>query len=138
MYILAMKYDKNWYGSLNKPAFQPPAWLFAPVWTVLYALMGISFLIIILEPFKLINLSAYILFFIQLGLNLSWSPVFFGAHKIKKAFYICLMLVLFVFLTILSFYMISKPAAILLIPYLLWVSFACFLNFTIWELNKNS
>lgn len=132
-----MKYDKNWYNGLNKPAFQPPAWLFAPVWTVLYALIGISFLIIILEPFKLINLAAYILFFIQLGLNLSWSPVFFVRHKIKKAFYICVLLVIFVFLTILSFYPISKLAAALLVPYLLWVTFACFLNFTIWKLNKN-
>lgn len=133
-----MNYDKNWYNSLSKPPFQPPAWLFAPVWTLLYILMVISLILIILSPFAPINILAYTLFFLQLALNLAWSPTFFGAHKIKQAFYICLGLTIAVFFTVLIFYSISKLAAILLVPYLLWVTFATFLNFEIWKLNKNN
>lgn len=130
-----MNYDKNWYNSLIKPSFQPPAWLFAPVWTLLYILMAVSFILILLSPFRLTNFLAYAIFFVQLVLNLSWSPIFFGLHKIGQALFICAALTITVFLTILAFFMISKLAAILLIPYLLWVTFATFLNYKIWKLN---
>lgn len=130
-----MDYDKNWYDSLIKPHFQPPPWLFTPVWAVLYILMGVSFSIIFFKPLRLINILAYFLFFTQLALNLSWTPVFFKYHQIKKAFFICFWLTITVLMMIIVFFHISKLAAVLLVPYFIWLLYACALNFAIWELN---
>lgn len=130
-----MKYDKTWYDSLKKPSFQPPSWLFAPVWTILYALIGISFILIILEPFRVFNLLAYGLFFLQLVLNFAWTPAFFGKHKIKEAFFISIALLITTALMLVAFYQISHLACFILIPYLLWLGFASILNFSLWKLN---
>lgn len=127
----------NWYNNLEKPAFTPPNWVFAPVWITLYALMGISFFLI-WKNYSSKNRNvklAIILFFVQLFLNVIWSPVFFGFKQIFGGLIIILLLFIAILLTILQFYKVSKPAALLLIPYLIWVGYATVLNFYILRLN---
>lgn len=131
-----MDYDKDWYNSLVKPKFQPPTWLFAPVWAVLYILMSIAFILIVFSEFKWFNILAYILFIWQLMINLEWSPTFFKEHNLRKAFLLCIFLNFLVFLTMLVFFTISKLAGILFVPYFLWCCFATVLCFEILELNE--
>lgn len=122
----------QWYQTLEKPAWNPPPWIFGPVWTALYLMMAIAaWLVWKCQGWKL-ALSLYI---IQLLLNAAWSPIFFGAHQLGLAFAEILFLWAAILATLLSFHRISKPAAWLLAPYLAWVSFAAFLNFTLWRLN---
>lgn len=122
----------NWYATLNKPSWNPPNWLFGPVWTLLYAMMGVAAWLV----WRRVGWGTAILCFaVQLGLNLAWSFIFFGAHQTGLAFVEIILLWLAIVATIISFSAVSKPAAALLIPYLLWVSFAAALNFTIWRLN---
>ena len=124
-----------WYELLAKPSFNPPSWVFSPVWTTLYTLMGIS-LFLILKADKSRNKTLGTVFFgVQLILNGLWSIVFFGLHQIILAFVVIILLMLFIILSIWKFYNISKPAAYILIPYLLWVSFATVLNFALYLLN---
>lgn len=125
---------QTWYTTLAKPAFNPPSWLFGPVWTVLYILMGISFWMIWTSKSKEKN-RAITLFLIQLFLNAIWSPVFLGTRSLGGAFVLIVLLWAAIVLTILVFKKISKPAAWLLVPYISWVSFAMMLNFAIWRLN---
>lgn len=124
----------TWYATLTKPSFNPPNWLFGPAWTVLYILMGIA-LYLVWTSDKEKKKITYIVFFIQLVLNALWSIVFFGAHQTGWAFFEIVLLWLAILATIIAFYRISKPAAYLLIPYILWVTFAAILNFSIWKLN---
>ncbi len=124
----------TWYQTLNKPAFSPPNWIFAPVWTLLYILMGISLYIIWEKGFKE-NKLPIILFLSQLILNAKWSFLFFGMRSPLYGLIGIIFLWAFILATIISFYKISKTAALLLIPYILWVSFASFLNFYILILN---
>lgn len=135
---MAIKYNTKWYNDLIKPEFQPPAWVFAPAWSVLYILMFVSFLLILKAEVRPISIYAYALFVLQLILNLSWSPIFFELHQLKKAFWVCISLTVTVFLMMVVFAFISKLAGILLIPYFLWLCFACALNFKIWKLNLHS
>ena len=132
-----MKYDNVWYDSLIKPKIQPPAWLFAPVWTVLYTLMLIAFVLVMIKGFRFENIFAYIFFVAQLVVNLSWSPVFFKEHNLRKAFLLCIVLAVLVLLTMVSFFYISKLAGLLFLPYFLWCSFAGLLCFEILELNED-
>lgn len=125
----------GWYAGLNKPFFNPPNWLFGPVWTLLYLLMGISLYLIWNQKNGAGIKTALIFFAIQLGLNTLWSIIFFGMHLPLVAFLEILILLLFIALTITKFFPISKISAYLLIPYLLWVSFASLLNFYIVKLN---
>lgn len=126
----------TWYVTLNKPSFNPPNWIFAPVWTTLYFLMGISFwLIWKSNAQKTIKNKAITFFIIQLVLNFFWSIIFFNLHQLGFALAEILLMWIFIVLTIISFYPISKTAAYLLFPYLLWVSFASILTFSIWKLN---
>lgn len=127
--------DLIWYNSLNKPALNPPNWIFAPMWGIIYFLMFCSFLLMIYSDTNIDKKPAIILFVTQLLLNFSWSPIFFYFHNIKLAFVIIFFLNLFLILTIISFFKISKISAILLIPYLLWLIFATYLNFEIIRLN---
>lgn len=127
--------DLIWYNSLNKPALNPPNWIFAPMWGIIYFLMFCSFLLMIYSDTNIDKKPAIILFVTQLLLNFSWSPIFFYFHNIKLAFVIIFFLILFLILTIISFFKISKISAILLIPYLLWLIFATYLNFEIIRLN---
>ncbi len=126
----------TWYVQLNKPSFNPPNWLFAPVWTVLYVLMGISLGLVWNKGFyhKWVKTALYHFGF-QLILNAAWSIVFFGAKAILPALLIILSLFILLFFTIRWFKIVEPIAAYLLIPYLIWVGFAAVLNFEIWRLN---
>lgn len=126
----------TWYSTINKPSFNPPNWIFGPVWTTLYILMGISFWLIWKSDVSTeVKNKAMLFFAIQLVLNFFWSIIFFSFHQTGFAFIEIIVMWIFILLSILSFYPISKTAAYLLIPYLLWVSFASVLNFAIWKLN---
>lgn len=131
-----MRHDENWYNSLTKPKFHPPNWVFAPVWIVIYALMFVAFGLVFAAKFSWVNIIAYLLFFVQFGVNLKWSPTFFEEHNLRKAFLISALLTFLVFLTMIIFFIISKWAGILLIPYFLWCIFASVLSFEILELNE--
>jgi len=129
--------DLSWYNTLNKPFFNPPSWIFAPVWTILYILMAISFYLVWKKGLKVKKVrEAIAVFFVQLALNLLWSPVFFGYKNIFLALVIIIFMLFYIIKTILLFSKIDKRATILLYPYLIWVSFATILNFSIWFLNK--
>ncbi len=126
--------EGSWYSSLAKPFFNPPGWIFGPVWTFLYILMGVS-LYLVWKKNAENSRNAYIIFGIQLFLNAMWSILFFGMHQIFGAF-ICIILLLASIITAsVLFYKISRPAGLLFIPYILWVSFASVLNFAIFILN---
>jgi benzodiazapine receptor len=130
-------FDMAWYSTLSKPFFTPPSWLFGPAWTVLYILMAISAFLVWKKGFEKKQVkSALKLFAIQLVLNLSWSPVFFGAHNPLLALVIIVVMWIFILKTILAFGKIDKIASYLLYPYIAWVSFASILNFSIWILNR--
>lgn len=124
----------NWYQALNKPSFTPPNWLFAPVWTILFILMGISLFLVWIAN-KKNKQKAYLLFFLQLFLNTLWSFLFFGLRLLFFAFLEIIILWFFIFLTFIYFKRINPLSAWLLLPYLLWVSFAAFLNFSLFRLN---
>jgi translocator protein len=125
-----------WYQFLNKPTFSPPNWIFAPVWTLLYALMGVALFIILESEKNSFRKKALIFFAIQFILNLAWSFLFFGLRSPLLGLIGIIILLIFIILTIISFLKIKKTAGIVLIPYLLWVSFASILNFSILILNK--
>jgi len=126
-----------WFDRLLKPSWNPPAYLFAPVWTLLYTLMGIDFWIIWKNEAPEANKrSAYFAFALQLFLNFWWSIIFFRFQSPFFALIEILLMWLAILLTIFRFAKMSKTAAWLLVPYLLWVSFASVLNYTIWSLNN--
>lgn len=126
----------TWYAALNKPDFNPPNWIFGPVWIFLYLLMGISLFLVWRENLKNDHVkSAFVIFMVQLVLNTFWSIVFFGMQSITGGLIIILLLWLFIILTIIRFRKVSAIASMLLIPYLLWVTFAAVLNFYIYKLN---
>lgn len=116
----------TWYAGLVKPSFNPPNWIFMPVWTTLYILMGIA----LYYAWK-----ARKIFYVQLGLNMLWSILFFGLRNPLFALIDIILLWFAIFLTMLNFYKISKKAFYLMVPYLLWVSFAAALNLFIVTLN---
>ena len=127
----------TWYNRIIKPSFQPPNWVFGPVWTILYALMGIAAYLVWEKGWEKREVKAALgIFGIQLILNFFWSLIFFGNKAFGWAFVEILFLWVFIALTIWKFYKISKTAAYLLIPYILWVSFASVLNGAIWWLNR--
>lgn len=126
----------GWYATLNKPSFNPPNWLFGPVWTTLYIMMGISLFLIWKEGTgNALVKPALTMFIAQLVLNLLWSIVFFGMQSISGGLVIIILLWIAIVFTIMRFYKISSIAGILLIPYLLWVTFASVLNFFFYRLN---
>ncbi len=125
----------NWYVTLNKPVFNPPNYLFGPVWTVLYILMGVSFYLILQSKNAILKNRAITIFFIQLFLNFSWSFLFFKFQLVGITFIEIIILWVSIIIMIVAFYKINKVASWLQIPYLLWVSFASVLNGSIWILN---
>jgi len=126
----------DWYPALNKPGFNPPNEIFAPVWTVLYVLMGVAAGMVWSKGFHHIWVKTALYHFgLQLLFNALWSIVFFGLKNPLLAFFVILTLMTLVLLTIKWFKVVSKVAAYLLIPYLLWICFATILNYKIWELN---
>jgi len=150
---------KGWYSLLEKPTFNPPNWIFGPVWSILFLLMGVSLYFVWVEKFEVKNqlgitkkkawnewseklwvgewqkINIVVVFALQLVLNILWSVIFFGMHNPGLAFFELLILWFSIIYTILNFYRVSKIAAYLLIPYILWVSFAGVLNLVIWLLN---
>ncbi|MGB5460576.1 MAG: TspO/MBR family protein [Eudoraea sp.] len=126
----------DWYLALNKPSFNPPNWIFAPVWTLLYILMGIAAGIVWAKGFYHIWVkTALYNFGFQLLFNALWSVVFFGFKNPFWALLVILFLLALILVTIKWFNVVSRTAAYLLIPYFLWVCFATLLNYRIWELN---
>lgn len=126
----------TWYQSLNKSVFNPPPWVFAPVWTTLYLLMGISFYLVWRKGLRTWQVrSALILFLIQLAVNISWNFFFFRLQSPLAGFVVILLLWVLIEITLYRFSRISLPAALLLIPYWLWVTYAGLLNYAIWRLN---
>lgn len=125
----------NWFMELNKPFFNPPNYVFGPVWTLLYLLMGISHFLILESSSGDIKRKAVIIFSIQLILNFFWSFLFFKFQLIGFAFFEIILIWISILVMIRTFYKIKPLAAWLQIPYLLWVSFASALNGTIWWLN---
>lgn len=119
----------TWYAALAKPALNPPSWVFGPVWTTLYALMGIAAYLVWKRRGSLKR------FWLQLALNTAWSPVFFGYKSPGLALIVIVAMWLAILATILGFKKVSKPTAWLLAPYLAWVTFATYLNWGIWHLN---
>lgn len=148
----------TWYASLNKPSFNPPNWIFGPVWTAIFVLMGIALYLVWIKkwetkneiyhrkikawnPFSRKFLGAWqkanviLVFATQLVLNVLWSILFFGLHSPGVAFFELLMLWFAIIFLIINFYKVSKVAAWLLLPYILWVSFAAILNLAIFLIN---
>lgn len=125
----------TWYATLQKPSFNPPNYLFGPVWTILYLLMGISFYIIWQQSPSPNKSKAVILFLIQFILNFCWSILFFKNHLIFWALVEIIAMWFFILLTIIVFGKLNKIASWLLVPYISWVSFATLLNFALWKLN---
>lgn len=126
----------TWYAFINKPAFTPPNWVFAPVWISLFTLMGIAAFLLWRKGLSTLGVKrALSIFFLQLTLNSLWSIVFFGGRSILGGLVVIVLLWLAILWTIKSFFTISKPAAVLLIPYIVWVSFALVLNVAFLILN---
>lgn len=126
----------TWYATLTKPALNPPSWVFGPVWTTLYVLMGVSAFLIWQKGWQRKDVKvALSVYGIQLILNALWSIVFFGMQSPGLALVNIALLFISIVLTMILFYKISRPAMYLLIPYILWVSFASYLNYAIYALN---
>ena len=126
----------TWYATLNKPLFTPPGWLFAPVWTALYLLMAIAAFLVWREGLDNEQVrGSMITFMVQLALNVLWSAVFFGLKSPLWGVIVIIVLWVAILLTMLAFMKVSKPAAWLMLPYLLWVSFASALTVGVWMLN---
>ena len=127
---------KTWFVTLNKPSFNPPSYVFAPVWTTLYIMMGVAFYLVwVSVTDKAQQRKAMPVYFIQLFLNFCWSFIFFYKQRPDLALIDIVFLWISIVATLVLFYRISKPAGWLLVPYLLWVSFASALNYAIWQLN---
>jgi benzodiazapine receptor len=124
-----------WYASLTKPAWNPPSWVFGPVWTTLYTMMAVAAWLVWQRSEGEARRLALGLFFGQLVLNAAWTPLFFGLHLLGVAFAEILLLWLAIAATIVAFHRVHRLAAWLLVPYLAWVGFAAFLNYTLWRLN---
>ena len=129
----------TWYASLTKPSFNPPNWLFSPVWITLYVLMGVALFLVWRQGLRTEGVqNALYIFGVQLILNALWSIVFFGLKMPLAGFIVIVILWGFILIALMKFRKISKLAGILLVPYLLWVSFAGVLNFFLWYLNRIS
>lgn len=134
--LFTTKGVNGWYAAAQKPWFNPPNWLFAPVWTTLYILMGIALYLVWKSGVeRKIKKTAIILFVIQLVLNFAWSFIFFSLQQTGWALAELVLMWLAILFTILQFGKISSAAAWLLVPYISWVSFAGVLNYAIWSLN---
>ncbi|OEC86866.1 MULTISPECIES: TspO/MBR family protein [Methanobacterium] len=126
----------TWYASLVKPAWAPPNWVFAPVWTTLFILMGIALFLVWRQGLwrKDVKIAVSI-FAVQLVLNVLWSIIFFGLQSLLGGLIEIVFLWIAILATIITFYRISKPAGILLLPYIIWVTIASYLTYTVYILN---
>jgi len=126
----------GWYCQIAKPSWTPPSWLFGPVWTALYLAMAVAGWLVWRRGGWAAHRGALVLFLVQLTLNAIWSGLFFGLHSPGLAMIEILLLWTAILLTALAFFRVSRLAGWLLVPYLLWVSFASVLNFAVWRLNS--
>lgn len=127
----------SWYQTINKPSWNPPNWVFGPVWTTLYIMMGIAlFLVWKEDTSEELKKIAIALFSVQLILNFFWSFIFFNLQQPGWALVEIIAMWFFILLTIFAFAQVNKTAAWLLVPYISWVSFATILNYSIWQLNR--
>ena len=127
----------TWYATLAKPSFSPPNWLFAPVWTALYILMGVSAFLVWRKGSADKGVRvALIVFLVQLVINVLWSFIFFGMQSPMFGLVVISILWLAILATVILFYRVSRVASVLLWPYLLWVTFATVLNGAVWMLNR--
>lgn len=124
-----------WYASIQKPVWNPPSWLFGPVWTTLYLMMATAAWLVWRQGGFAAQRRPLGWFLGQLVLNAAWTPIFFGLHWMGVALLEMLLLWTAILMTLKAFRPVSRPAAWLLVPYLAWVSFAAVLNFTLWRLN---
>ena len=127
----------SWYPTLQKPVFNPPDWVFAPVWTALYLIMGIAAWRVWLKGEGQEKLKALQMFWFQLALNLFWSILFFGMRQIGFALAEIVLLLLAILITTFLFWRIDRLAGTLMLPYIAWVSFATILNASLWILNPS-
>jgi translocator protein len=135
--LFTFKAIPNWYAGLKKPPYTPPNWAFGPVWTILYILMGISVFLVWQKGLATNGASlAFILFWIQLTINAVWSIIFFGMKSRGGGVITIIMLWLLIMATIIASFRVSSWAGALLIPYIVWVSIASYLNIGVWLLNK--
>ncbi len=125
----------GWYEELAKPAWNPPSWVFGPVWTVLYAMMALAAWRVWLRGGWALQKIALGLFVVQWALNALWTPLFFGLHRPDWALVEILVLLLAIFATTRAFWRVDRTAGLLLLPYAAWVAFATALNFAIWRMN---
>lgn len=125
----------GWYAGLVKPSWNPPGWLFGPVWTLLYTLMAVAAWLVWREGGWKVQRRALGWYLVQWGMNALWTPLFFGLHRPGLAFAEILALDMAVLGTLAVFWRVKRLAGALLVPYALWVGFATLLNFTIWRLN---
>jgi translocator protein len=130
--------ENSWFAELVKPDAQPPGWVFPVAWSLLYLMMAIAFSMVLHARGAQLRTVAIGLFLAQFILNLSWSPIFFGQHKVTMAFYLILVILALAIATTVVFGRIRKAAAWLMVPYLMWLSFASILNFQIDRLNPDA
>jgi len=134
----AMFRPGDWYERLTKPSWRPPNQLFAPVWSVLYLMIAVSGWLIWRETGFVGATLPLAIYALQLVLNAAWTPLFFGLHRIDLGFFDIVLVWLSIVATIVLFYPIHSVAAMLLLPYLAWVTFAAALNFSLWRLNPSA
>ncbi|HEV7300848.1 MAG TPA: TspO/MBR family protein [Tepidisphaeraceae bacterium] len=135
--VATMSSVREWYPTLNKPWFNPPAWLFGPVWTLLYAMMGVALFLVLRRGGSTPGVrGATIAFAIQLALNALWSPAFFGLRSPLAGLIVIVPLLGMIIVTIVLFFRLSRAAGALMVPYLLWASFATVLNAALYWLNR--
>lgn len=126
----------TWYAALAKPTWAPPNWLFGPVWTTLYILIGVALFLVWRKGSDKKDVKlALLVFAVQLVLNVLWSVVFFGYHSLLGGVIVVILLWIAILANIIVFYRVSKPAGLLLVPYIIWVSIASYLNYSVYLLN---
>lgn len=131
-------YENSWFVALKRPDIVPPGWVFGVVWSTLYVLMGLSLAMILHARGAQGRGRALVLFGLQLALNLVWSPLFFALHQVSMAFVLILLILALTIVTSFAFAPIRKAAAWLLVPYMVWLSFAAILNYQIDRLNPDA
>ena len=131
-------FSNGWYVPLEKPSFQPPGWAFGVTWTILYALMGVALAVVLSAPASRERSLGLVLFFAQLALNFSWSPIFFGGGMIDVGFLVIMAMNVLVTATIIAFWQVKALAGLLLLPYLAWLCLATALNHETGRLNPGA
>jgi len=127
--------DSSWYKQIKKPSFNPPSWVFGPVWTLLFTLMGIALYFVWSAPASNVRTIALVFFGVQFLFNILWSYLFFGLENPFLALIEIFILLILIIVTGIYFFVVNNYSGYLLVPYFLWVAFASFLNFHIWKLN---